>query len=277
MRKNRINGTQSMNTNPIAQRETGWKYDLPTPNTPPDKRTLKLQTNDHNDIYIEIPRSTTQVRGIVLAGGAAILLYLLFGILPAIYDLLTSPQTIRIEIALAFTAFLPAALYAFSPLVRMDLEMPRDEPIRFNRERQKVYFYEYRYRLFNIFDKKQWGVKPVSYNWSDLTAEVYSIYVPLGYGGLIESIKIAVRDPDTGQIIDRLFFSHGLEFGAERWEAVRHYMQRCDERLLELTPPTYGARQEDHPNPFHRLAPKVKWPTEMDLESRTTPGAEDQL
>nr|WP_324288781.1 DUF6708 domain-containing protein [Pseudomonas putida] len=29
-------------------------------------------------------------------------------------------------------------------------------------------------------------------------------------------------------------------------------------------------------NPFERLAPKVQWPPEMDLESRTAPGQGEQ-
>ncbi|QCI15546.1 hypothetical protein E6B08_22325 [Pseudomonas putida] len=163
-----------------------------------------------------------------------------------------------------------------SPLVRMDIETPRDEPIRFNRDRQKVYFYEYRYHLFNIFNRKLWGVKPVAYNWQDLTAEAYSLYAPMGYGGLIESVKIAVHDPDTGQIIDRLFFSQGIHLGTDRWEAVRLYMQRRDVGSVEFGPPPYGIDLVDHPNPFIRIAPKVQWPADMDLESRTAPGSEEK-
>ncbi|WP_338395496.1 DUF6708 domain-containing protein [Pseudomonas mosselii] len=43
------------------------------------------------------------------------------------------------------------------PFVRLDIELPRNEPIRFNRLRQKVYFYEYRFDRFYIFSRKKWG------------------------------------------------------------------------------------------------------------------------
>nr|WP_317984205.1 DUF6708 domain-containing protein [Pseudomonas asiatica] len=39
----------------------------------------------------------------------------------------------------------------------MDLRLPRDEPIRFNRARQKVYFYEYRFDRLHPFGSKGWG------------------------------------------------------------------------------------------------------------------------
>ncbi|WP_418942208.1 DUF6708 domain-containing protein [Pseudomonas putida] len=88
----------------------------------------------------------------------------------------------------------------------MEIETPCNEPIRFNRARRKVYFYQYRFDRLNPLGKRNWGVKPVAYNWDDLTAEVYRVYRPMGAGGLIENILLSVRNPETDEVIDRVFF-----------------------------------------------------------------------
>ncbi|WP_322349268.1 DUF6708 domain-containing protein, partial [Pseudomonas putida] len=85
----------------------------------------------------------------------------------------------------------PAAAWVLFPYIKLDVVLPRDEPIRFNRLRRKVYFYQYRFDRIFIFSRKRWGVQPVAYNWDDVTAEVYRIFAP-GHGGLIENVMLSV-------------------------------------------------------------------------------------
>ncbi|MQG94079.1 hypothetical protein F6X59_15425 [Pseudomonas sp. MN1F] len=158
----------------------------------------------------------------------------------------------------------------------MDIECPRDEPIRFNRQRQKVYFYQYRFDRLHPLGRKNWGVKPVAYDWKDLTLEVYRIYAPMGYGGLLEKVMISVRKPGTDEVIDRMHFADSLWKGEQYWAIVRRFMHEGPGALPDFYyAPTDWHCDNPH-NPFDRLLPKVNWPTEMDVESRTAPASVTQ-
>jgi len=171
---------------------------------------------------------------------------------------------------------LPAAVWALLPYIKLDLVLPRDEPIRFNRLRRKIYIYQYRFHRFFIFSRKHWGVKPVAYNWDDLTAEVYRVYVP-GHGGLIENVMLSVRNPETKEVIDRVFFTHDLYRGETYWAIARLFMQQGPEALPAFIHPPRDWNDDDGLSHMHCLAPKVHWPDDIDRESRTAPTeAEDR-
>jgi len=162
----------------------------------------------------------------------------------------------------------------------MDFGFPQNEPIRFNRQRRKVYFYQYRFNLLSPFGKKKWGVIPVAYDWDDLTLEAYRIYAP-GYGGLKEEVKISIRKPGTHDVIDRVFFTDDIEESEQLWAIVRLYMQQGPDAIPDFLHPATNKNEIPDSNlgekvvfrnPFDRLAPEVQWPAEMDLESRTAPG-----
>ncbi|WP_318533427.1 DUF6708 domain-containing protein [Pseudomonas sp. AA27] len=258
----------------LPERILGWKYDLPLPNEEPTQKlnaTLLPPTpNKINNIYIEIPRSTLKIRGIGLIGGSIAMLLGLLPILTLVHTTLIEGEKIGLDFAIILT-IITAAYWVTIPLVRLDIELPRDEPIRFNRLRQKVYFYEYRQDRVRVLSKKHWGVRPVVYNWSDLIAEVYSLYAPMGNGGLVENIVIAVRKTGTNEIIDRLFFSHDLEDGKQYWEIIRLFMQQGPDALPTFVRPPHDWDNDFELTPIRRLAPRVQWPEAIDRESRTAP------
>ncbi|WP_341483190.1 DUF6708 domain-containing protein [Pseudomonas peradeniyensis] len=182
---------------------------------------------------------------------------------------------IELDFTIISLTALTAIYWLTIPIVRLDAELPRDEPIRFNRLRQKVYFYEYKQDKVRIFSKKHWGIRPVVYNWSDLIAEVYSLYAPMGNGGLVENIVIAVRKTGTNEIIDRLFFSHDLEDGKQYWEIIRLFMQQGPDALPTFVRPPRDWDNDFELTPIRRLAPRVQWPEAIDRESRTGPTPEE--
>jgi hypothetical protein len=168
----------------------------------------------------------------------------------------------------------PAAAWILFPYIRLDVVLPRDEPIRFNRLRRKVYFYQYRFDRIFILSRKRWGVQPVAYDWDDVTAEVYRIYAP-GHGGLIENVMLSVRNPETDEVIDRVFFTHTLHEGEAYWAIARLFMQQGPEALPKFVHPPRDWNDDDGLSHMHCLAPKVQWPTEIDLESRTAPATDE--
>ncbi|MFT0870212.1 DUF6708 domain-containing protein [Pseudomonas sp. CAM1A] len=265
----------------LPERILGWKYDLPLPNEEPTQKlnsTLLPPTpNKINNTYIEIPRSKLEIRGIGLIGGSIAMLLGLLPILTLVHTTLIEGEKIGLDFIAIILTIITAAYWVTIPLVRLDIELPRDEPIRFNRLRQKVYFYEYRQDRVRVLSKKHWGVRPVVYNWSDLIAEVYRLYAPMGNGGLVENIVIAVRKTGTNEIIDRLFFSHDIEVGKQHWEIIRLFMQQGPDALPTFVRPPRDWDNDFELPPIRRFAPRVQWPEAMDRESRTGPTAGESL
>ncbi|WP_347881637.1 DUF6708 domain-containing protein, partial [Pseudomonas sp. GD03858] len=160
--------------NHLPRHAPGWKYDLPDPNSPSslDKSTSAMRTPPSYTCseYLELSRSTFAIRGIFWIGGGLTLLitapwiYLFFHISLTLATISMWPSLIGLIIFVA-------VYWTLIPFLRIDLELPRNEPIRFNRLRRKVYFYQYRYDRIRIFSRSRWGVKPVAYDWDDLIAE----------------------------------------------------------------------------------------------------------
>lgn len=262
----------------LPNRGIGWRYDLPAHDAPPTQREVflssVLKTNVTGRIFIELPRSSTSARGIALLGGLIFLTYAMGCIAPDILDSLFHYPQSRLDITVIGAAIVLLSTWAFFPLVRMDLRLPRDEPIRFNRARQKVYFYQYRFDRLNPFGSKGWGVKPVAYDWADLTAEVYRVYAPMGNGGLIENVMLSVCKPGTQEVIDRLFLCDNIEQGKQYWALARLYMQDGYDALPDAVRPVQGQKKGNGLNPLRYLAPQVQWPAAIDIESRSAPGTE---
>ncbi|MGE8062499.1 DUF6708 domain-containing protein [Pseudomonas sp. NPDC089547] len=263
----------------LPSRETGWKYDLPPYDARPMPREVTsaygFKINRAERIFIEIPRSSVSVRGISFFGGLILLAYIVNVLVPDLFGSIAHDWRSGLDITIVGFVILISSIWAFYPLFRLDLRLPRDEPIRFNRARQKVYFYQYRFDRLYPFGSKGWGVKPVAYDWADLTAEVYKVYAPMGYGGLIENVMISVRKPGTDEVIDRLFLCDNIEQGKQYWALARLYMQSGYDAIPDAMRPVQGQKAGNGLNPMNYLAPKVQWPTEIDIESRSAPAIDE--
>lgn len=260
----------------LSKPARGWKYDLPCPNDPPIKRVhpsaLSNPPNHSDLIYLELPRQTMRLRGV------AIWLSFIFALLAiiaplAVYLFITTveetpPFFPSVCLLLGFAACFWGSVYYW----RMDIEAPLDEPIRFNRARRKVYVYRFHHDGLRLFGRSAWGVTVEAYNWDDLHAEACSIYGPMGTGGLIETVTLAVLEPGTNKVIERFHFAHEIQQGEMYWAMAQLFMQQGPHALPTFDRPPRDWNNEDVTfNLARRLAPKVKWPADLDLESRTSP------
>ncbi len=151
--------------------------------------------------------------------------------------------------------------------VKFDAVPPRDQPLRFNRARQRLYAYNFNYRWWNPFER--WRVEPVSYDWSQVRAERWLKRGATSHGVVIKGgVVLSIVKPGTNEVIDR-FPLTTMGADAHAWAYICTYMQQGPDVLPLPGPP------KDHDdvgvNIALLLAPKVKWPTDMDLESRTAP------
>ncbi|MFJ4068414.1 DUF6708 domain-containing protein [Pseudomonas sp. NPDC089996] len=259
----------------LPHRGLGWKYDLPSPDDPAFPQSISNQLdpppNQVSQSHLEIPRRILKLRGYWIAiGPILILLATLETVFELFYDFSGTPE-LNIALASVTLTLFIASIFLVTPYIRFELELPRDQPIRFNRHRRKVYFYQYRMDRYRPFGRKNWGVKPVAYDWENLTAEVYRFYAPMGYGGIKEEVRISVSKPGADEIIDRFFFTDDIKKGEQYWNIARLFMHQGSEALPSFINPPWDWNEGIHSNPFDQLAPKVQWPAEMDLESRTAP------
>ena len=254
----------------------GWKHDLPGPNQPPTRtpntRLLPNPPNYVDDIYLELPRSTLAIRSVGI--WAAVIFFLTSTVAPVLLIDFTVTEGHLPPFVLNFfgLVLLSTFLWIGVYLWRMDTEAPRDEPIRFNRLRRKVYVYRFFHDGAKPFSRTAWGVRPVAYDWDDLHAEACRLYGPMGTGGFIETVTLAVLKPGTNEVIDRFLFAHEIHRGEMYWAMAQLFMQQGPHALPTFPYVPRDWNNEDVSfNLARRLAPKVVWPAEMDLESRTAP------
>ncbi|WP_368389270.1 DUF6708 domain-containing protein [Pseudomonas sp.] len=254
----------------------GWKHDLPGPNESPSiepyPSALSNPPNHADDVYLELARTTVRTRGVgVWIAPFIFLMSMAFPI--SLIMFIVTEQSARPLVLIFFgpIGFITGiwlGVYAW----RMDVAPPRDEPIRFNRLRRKVYVYRFHHDGLRPFSRTAWGVRTEVYDWDNLRAEACSVYGPMGSGGLIETVTLAVVKPGTHQVIDRFHFAHEIQQGEMYWAMAQLFMQQGPQALPTFPRPPRDWNNENVTfNLARRLAPKVRWPAEIDLESRSAP------
>ena len=254
----------------------GWKRDLPGPNESPSiepyPAVLSNPPNHVDNVYFELARSTMRIRGVGVLCAALMLAIMSALAIFLITVHISSPTPSSLLSKIMELVPIGIGVWMGTYFWRMDVEAPRDEPIRFNRARRKVYVYRFHRDGLRPFSRSAWGVRVEVYNWDDLRAEACSVYGPMGSGGLIETVTLAVVKPGTHHVIDRFHFAHEIQQGEMYWAMAQLFMQQGPQALPTFPRPPRDWNNEDVTfNLARRLAPKVRWPTEIDLESRTAP------
>ena len=89
-----------------------------------------------------------------------------------------------------------------------------------------------------------------------------------------KTVTLAVLKPGTNEVLDRFLFAHEIQRGEMYWAMAQLFMQQGPHALPTFPYVPRDWNNEDVSfNLARRLAPKVVWPAEMDLESRTAPRA----
>ena len=245
----------------------GWKEDFNLPNDHPNVEPSHalINANHQDEIYLETFRSSLNLRWLLLP-------CLLGSTFPlAIIIILTIESITKSEYSffLAELVVFFITIWQTTLFFRLVFLTPRDEPIRFNRARQKIYAYNFTFCWWNPFIP--WPVKTVSYEWRDVRAERWKKQGVTHQGSHVVKVGImlSIVKPGTNTVIDRFPLTNLV--GEESvWAYICTYMQHG----LSAVPPVPLNR--DHNDLLWcqfamRLAPEVKWPEAIDHESRTAP------
>lgn len=254
---------------------SGWKYDLPPPDAPAEMNLVKFGAENHiNQIsaeFMEIPRHTLLARGILAWVGLLGLTFVVIMLWVMRSIILGAPD---IPAAMMVFLYLTKAgvIWMCVVLIRLDLFLPRDEPIRFNRARRKVYIYHFRYNWRRPLSKTEWCVEVSVHDWDDLWLEACEVYGSLEYGGTMQGVQLSIQRDRTSDKRYNEVFTHSIRTGEAYWAMIRLFMQQGQQALPKLKNPPRPEEDEEHFfNIFWNCAPKVKWPEDIDLESRSAP------
>ncbi|MCU1724486.1 DUF6708 domain-containing protein [Pseudomonas sp. 5P_5.1_Bac1] len=219
--------------------------------------------NYQSEVFLELPRTSATLRGLLI--WLAPFQGILTGDLLLSY--LTTERVLRAEDWIAFLFGVSVGLWSFLFCMKIELVPPRDQPLRFNRARQRLYAYNFNYRWWNPFER--WRVEPVAYDWSQVRAERWLKRGATSHGVVIKGgVVLSIVKPGTNEVIDR-FPLTTMGADAHAWAYICTYMQQGPDAL---PPPGLPKDHDDVGfNIALLLASKVKWPVDMDLESRTAP------
>ncbi|WP_255593277.1 DUF6708 domain-containing protein [Achromobacter sp. ES-001] len=255
----------------------GWKRDLPGPGDPPVVTpSIRADAPNHVDgIYLELPRRSSTIRGILLYGvvlmGYCTVVEAPRALFTAILHALSTFSSSDLLMVLA--ALLVVALCIWSTVLayRTEVTQPRDLPIRFNRLRRKIYVYGFHMVWWKPFS--HWYVTTASYDWDDVRAEVWEQWGASSSGTLMVTwgVSIAIVKPGTNEVIERFHLSTYNKDLDNLWAYVCTYMQLGPDALPPCDIEPRDANDVPPYNLALRWAPMVEWPEAMDIESRSAP------
>ncbi|MGP8471814.1 DUF6708 domain-containing protein [Burkholderia sp. PR2] len=253
-----------MTTRPKLNSPTrGWQADLPEPNDIPNEEpSLDGYAFNHlGDIYLELPRSFMGIRGLFLL----INIFFVPMLIESTIDVFDFDGDWLMLVVIIVIDFL--CIWGVILTLRLDISPPRDLPLRFNRLRRKMYAYEIDVVWWNPFIR--WPIRAVAYDWDDVRAEAWQQQGAINGGHTMKwGVVLSIVKSGTNEVIDR--FQLGAKGDGEAaWAYICTYMQEGPAALPPSDDLPFDHDNKRTLNIAYLLAPKVKWPAEMDLESRT--------
>lgn len=212
-------------------RHVHWYEDLVERDAPEDRKP-KLVDGDMNaidGICLEVSRASTLIRGAGVVFGTVGIAFLIFGLV--FIATLVFDSAIKIDELLVAAFGLAIAvtglLWGVVLLLRLDLTVPRDRPVRFNRIRNKVFVYEH---AFSINSFAKWPIQVKVFDWNTLQAELHR---QAGFNGKAYvqrfSLWLVSVKPGTNEVEDRFELKGNHPTTAELynlWAYCRHYMRQ---------------------------------------------------
>lgn len=221
----------------LSPQDPQWRRDLPARDQPQDVEPgLGIESVNRLDArWLELTRETTHMRGVLfLFGGVGLaagvfLSILIFGLLrKSLFPPGTAPVDVQEVFLGCFTLLACVFLVVFSLRnMKVDTAMPRDLPLRFDREQRKVYSLEQK-RHWSPF--VAWPVTVREWNWDDVHGILtrYAGFTGKTYIQRFHVLMVLCR-PGTLEAVDTVVLEGNspIEVDMERtWSYVCTFMER---------------------------------------------------
>nr|WP_314733933.1 DUF6708 domain-containing protein [Klebsiella michiganensis] len=235
-----------------------WQEDMPDKNQPQLVPPQLIWLNIKNSIWMEIPRYEGVVWGGMLFGAILSLLVLLFYFLLTL-SMLGLEQDINIITTSIIGDFILISLTVM--FFKCYFFAARDQPIRLNSKRQKIYTFDYKRKWWNPWAR--WPATVKSYHWADIHGEMR--FSSDRYTGGFQ-LFASFCQPGTLNVVERFQIASGTPAQLQQlWSYLCLYMKDepvPDEAVNKGRPDFWCPRKAD------------KWPAEMERESTTAPDRE---
>lgn len=234
----------------LSPQDPHWRRDLPERGQPQEVEPgLGIESVNRLDArWLELTREVTYMRGaLFLFGGIGLgagvfLLILIVGQLgKTFFPSGTAPIDIDEVFLGCFVLFACFGLVIFSLRnMKVDIAMPRDLPLRFDRQQRKVYSLEQK-RLWNPF--VPWPVTVREWNWDDVHGILtrYAGFTGKTYIQRFHVLMVLCK-PGTLEAVDTIVLEGNspIEVDMERtWSYVCTFMERGVDHV-----PHYPARRQ---------------------------------
>ncbi|MRS16352.1 hypothetical protein GJV06_15815 [Enterobacteriaceae bacterium RIT691] len=236
----------------------GWEEDLPGNKDPQTVIGQLIRVTEINDTWMEIPRYENIMWGGAWFGGAFSLIFFLCA------SSLIFVQGFFHNTGMFFLPFYMFCLFiAFSVCLlqlRMVLFVPRDQPIRFNRKRQKVYVFDYHRNHWNPWGK--WPATVKVFDWADIHGEIGHEADRYDQGF---RLYCAVCKSGTREVSERFILNQAMSHPEPQRRLWSHLCQYMQHKPVVMDP-VYPGRPDSW-----KPRKNVGWPEDLERESTTAP------
>ena len=235
-----------------------WQEDMPDNNQPQLVPPQLIWLNTKNSIWMEIPRYEG-----VMWGGALFMFFFFSSIFIFIFTnsismLIDDFDYVTFAIMLFYYLMLGSFVFLFYKLY---FAIPRDNPIRLNKQRQAIYTFNYKRKWWNPWAR--WPTTIKAYRWADIHGEMR--FSSDRYTGGFQ-LFASVCQPGTLNVVERFQIASGSPAQLQQlWSYLCLYMRGepvPDEAVNKGRPDFWCPRKAD------------KWPEEWERESTTAPDSE---
>ena len=230
-----------------------WQEDMPDNSQPQLVPPQLIWLNIKNTIWMEIPRYEA-----IMWGGMVFGIVIQFFTIVMFFCFLFGSDVFSL-VLLTLASFISFTLML--TYIRMSFYIPRDQPIRLNRKRQKIYTFDYKRKWWNPWAR--WPATVKAYHWPDIHGEMR--FSSDRYTGGFQ-LFASVCQPGTLNVTERFQIASGSPAQLQQlWSYLCLYMKGepvPDEAVNKGRPDFWCPRKAD------------KWPAEMERESTTAPDSE---
>ncbi|WP_443113021.1 DUF6708 domain-containing protein [Herbaspirillum seropedicae] len=196
---------------------------------------LDEDLNHVDENYLEISRTSSVIRGLGILVGGAFFLSVIGFFIPLLIKLRDVYFNLIPALGIIFCVMLVGGLVAAGLFALHDCLLPRDTPVRFNRNTRKVYFYEYTASLQRL---RRWRKEIKVYDWDQIEAEVTKVSGFTGKTYVVRhELVLVICKAGTNEVIDRISLKGNdvtVETLYQLWSYIRRFMAYGPARIPDL-------------------------------------------
>ena len=214
----------------LPERESGIDF-----NQRLDSPLLDEDLNHVDENYLEISRTSSVIRGLGVLVGIMFLASAIAFLIPDLIRQWNVFVTRAPFLGLYYCTMLVGAALAAGLFALHDCLLPRDTPVRFNRNTRKIYVYEYTASLRRL---QRWRKEIKIYDWDNIEAEIAKVSGFTGKAYVVRhELVLVICKAGTNEVIDRISLKGNdvtVETLYQLWSYVRRFMAYGPTRIPDL-------------------------------------------